>query len=120
MELYNEKSFSDLEDIFKDYMEKADNALEILQAGADEFVKDLKHLPSPRSDIAKAGYTHLIDTFASRPDGEDVLVGWGKYYGPMVESGTRKMTARPHFHPLFERNKIKYYNLMVNKFHGGS
>ena len=119
MSLHNEQSFREIEDIFKDYAKKADNAQNVLQTGADSFVNDLKALPSPRSKISKAGYTHLIETFSSKQEGNDVLVGWGKYYGRMVEKGTKKMSARPHFYPLFERNKTKYYNIMISKFHGG-
>lgn len=119
MALNNEASFRELDDIFKEYAKKADNLGEVLQTGADAFVKDLKSLPSPRSNIHKAGYTHMIDTFTSKPEDEGVLVGWGKYYGRMVESGTKKMAARPHFYPLFKRNKDRYFNLMITKFHGG-
>ena len=121
--LHNEQSFKDLEETFKEYMDKADRPLEILQAGADAFVKDLKALPSPRSRINKAGYTHMIDTFASRQEGEDVLVGWGKYYGPIIERGyktkRRMVPARPHFKPTFEKNKNRYYDMMIQKIHGG-
>lgn len=119
MAIDNAKAFGDIEDIFKEYAKKADRALDVLQAGADAFVRDLKSLPAPRSGINKAGYTHLLDTFASQQEDQTVLVGWGKYYGRMVETGTKKMAARPHFYSLFERNKNRYYNLMITKFHGG-
>lgn len=115
----NEKAFADLESVFKEYAKKADDVLNVLQTGADAFVKDLKALPSPRSRISKAGYTHLINTFSSKQENDTVLVGWGKYYGRMVEKGTKKMSARPHFYPLFERNKNRYYNIMISNFHGG-
>ena len=115
----NDQSFRDLENIFSEYAKAADNATEILQKGADEFVKDLKMLPAPRSRISKPGYTHMIDLFASREERGNILVGWGKYYGPIVEGGSNRMAARPHFKPLFSRNKEKYYNLMIKEFHGG-
>ena len=70
----NEKAFADLEDIFKEYAKKADNALDVLQTGADAFVKDLKALPSPRSRISKPGYTHLIDKFSTKQENDTVLV----------------------------------------------
>lgn len=115
-ELFGEQNFADLEKLFSDYAKQADKLEEILQAGADAFVDDLKKLPAPRSKIRKTGYTHLIDVFASRKEKESVLVGWGKYYGPMVEGGTSKMSARPHFRPLWKRNQNKYYSIMINKF----
>ena len=49
---------------------------------------------------------------------EFVNVGWGKYYGPMLEHGTRKMAARAHLKPLFERNKEKYYKKMTESIFG--
>lgn len=49
-----------------------------------------------------------------RTQGE-IKVGWGKYYGPMVEHGTKKMTARAHLKPLFEQNKEKYYRKMTEQ-----
>lgn len=118
--LNNKQAFSELENTFAQYMKVADNAQAILQAGADAFVSDLKKLPSPRSQINKSGYTHMLDTFASRPENGDVLVGWGKYYGPILEKGSSKMKrAHPHFRPLFRQNAEKYYKLMINKIHGG-
>ena len=115
----NEKAFDDLENLFADYAKKADNLIDVLQTGADTFVKDLKALPSPRSKISKAGYTHMIDTFGSEARSAEVRVGWGKYYGPILEHGSVKMRAREHFKPLWERKKEKYYNQMIKKFHGG-
>lgn len=86
---------------------------EVLQQGADDFVRDLKALPQPKSKVMKGGYTHLIHTFASEKQGHEIEVGWGKYYGPMVERGTKRMTARPHLVPLFNSNKEKYYKKMI-------
>lgn len=40
-------------------------------------------------------------------------VGWGKYYGPMLEHGTKKMSAKAHLKPLFEQNKERYYKKMI-------
>lgn len=122
-DFHNEQSFNELEDLFKEYMQKADKASEVLQAGADSFVKDLKALPSPRSHINKAGHTHLVDTFGSREENGNILVGWGKYYGPILERGWKTKRgmapAHPHFKPLFQRNKERYYKIMIQKLHGG-
>ena len=118
-DLLNEQAFSELEDTFAELMKQADDVVGVLQAGADEFIKDLKKLPSPRSKIAKAGYTHLLDSFASRAEDDQVLIGWGKYYGPMVEGGTKKMRAHPHMKPLWRKNADRYYQLMQNKILGG-
>ena len=118
-EIFGEKDINDLTDMFRGLAEKADNLVEALQSGADEFIRDLKKLPSPRSNISKGGYTHLLDSFASKKEGETVLVGWGKYYGPMVEGGTKKMSARPHFKSTWKRNEKRYYTAMTNKLIGG-
>ena len=117
--LNNEQSMQELMDLFSEAMKKADNMQEILQAGADEFVEDLKALPSPRSKIVRTSHTHIIDTFGSKTEDKSVLVGWGKYYGPIVEHGSIKMRAQPHFKLLWARNKEKYYKTMVSKFNGG-
>ena len=94
-----------------EYIKVAENAIEELKTTTDEFVDDLLKLPKPKSDIAKGGYTHLIDTFASRNTGRDVEVGWGKYYGVMVENGAKQMkTTHPHLKPLWEKNQEKYIN----------
>ncbi len=74
-------------------------------------------LPKPYSKIRSPDYTHLIDSFAYERTKTDVEVGWGKYYGPMVEDGTMKMKAHPHLHPTFERNKTKYYQKMLQNFY---
>lgn len=112
----NDKSFKDLDDELSAYMAQADNALEALQKGADALVADLKALPKPRSKIAKPGYVHLLDSFATKTseDGTSVVVGWGKYYGPILEHGSKKMDAQPHFYPTWKANKEKYYRVMVD------
>ena len=65
------------------------------------------------SKIRKANYTHLIDSFSLRKKSNEVEVGWGKYYGPMLEHGTVKMNAQPHLNPVWDRNKEKYYKKMI-------
>lgn len=84
----------------------------ILEIGAKEFAKDVRKLPRPRSSMTGSGYTHLLDTVTTRRLKSEVEAGWGKYYGPMVEHGTRKMKGTPHMNPTYKRNKKKYYDIM--------
>ena len=105
----------DLEKELMEYAKKAspESVLDTMEKGAKEFVKDLLMLPKPRREIAKAGYTHLIDSFKYKRTDKDIEVGWGKYYGRMVEEGTRKMKSNHHLKPLWEKNKEKYYRIMT-------
>lgn len=114
-ELY--RGFDDLESLLKGYISKSEKSLEILEIGAKEYVNDLKKLTKPYSKIKKAGYTHLIDTFCYRKTKKDIEVGWGKYYGLMVEDGTKKSKAQPHMYPTFKKNKEKYYKKMLDAFY---
>ena len=117
MSFHGLDGFDELEKELRLYIQQAspEKAAEIVKAGADEFIKDLKSMPRPRSRIG-GGHTHLLDSFASKRDGKDWLVGWGVYYGRFVEKGTRKMRARPHVIPLWEQHKEKYQQTMNNKF----
>ena len=58
--------FEDFEELLKRYSENvsSDKALDAVEEGAKEFVNDLLRLPKPRSQITKAGYTHIVSTFA--------------------------------------------------------
>ena len=114
-EIYGYVGFQDLADIIEYYTKGADNFIDVLEVGAKEFVNDLLKLPKPISNIRKAGYTHLVNSFAYRKNKDEVEVGWGKYYGPMVEHGTEKMDANPHVYPLWDKNKEKYYKTMLTK-----
>lgn len=96
-------------------MKNVEKPTDVFLVGAKEFVKDLLKLPKPISRIRKAGYTHLIDSFAYKVKKYEVEAGWGKYYGPMVEHGTNKMNEQPHLYPLWDKNKEKYYKLMITK-----
>lgn len=98
-------------------IKKVENPFEILEIGAKGFTNDLLKLPKPYSKIIATGYTHLVDSFAYKKTKNDVEVGWGKYYGPMVEDGTKKMNEQPHLQPTFERNKNKYYQKMLQSFY---
>lgn len=114
-DVYGYEGFEALSEIIEKYIDEADNVVDVLEAGAKEFVNDLLKLPKPISKIRKAGYTHLINTFTYRKKNKEIEVGWGKYYGPMVENGTEKMNAREHVKPLWDKNKEKYYKTMITK-----
>lgn len=107
--------FKDLVEIIEYYAKGAENAMEGIEEGAKEFVSDALKLPKPMSKIKKAGYTHLIRSFAYRKKKTEIEAGWGKYYGPMVEHGTVKMGANPHIYPLWDKKKEKYYKTMLTK-----
>ncbi|MFR1687996.1 MAG: hypothetical protein ACLSVX_12540 [Massilimicrobiota timonensis] len=110
--------FADFNDMLEEYIKTAENVLEELKKTADEFVEDLLKLPKPRSSISKSGYTHLIDTFSSRNTGKDIEVGWGKYYGPMLENGAKQMKkAHPHLNPLWNKNQEKYIKNFKKRNH---
>ena len=113
--IYEYDGFKDLADIVEKYIDNAENFIEVLELGASEFVNDLLKLPKPMSKIRKAGYTHLINSFSYKKKENEIEVGWGKYYGPMVEHGTQKMDEKPHVYPLWNRNKGKYYKTMLTK-----
>lgn len=95
-------------------MGAVENTDAILTGGSEAFVKDLLKLPKPRSEIKGSKHTHLVDSFSyKRNDDGSYTIGWGKYYGRMVERGTKYMKAQPHFKPLWNRNKEKYYKKML-------
>lgn len=106
----------DLQKELEAIIRKVENTDNILEIGAKEYVKDLLKLPKPKSKIKAAGYTHLVDSFnyknSNKHKGE-IEVGWGKYYGPFVDRGTTKIKARPHLKPTFNKNKDKYYSMML-------
>lgn len=112
---YGFDGFQDLSKMLEDCINKVENVVDILEVGAKELVNDALKLPKPMSKIRKAGYTHLVNSFSYRKKNDEIEAGWGKYYGPMVENGTEKMNARPHFYPLWEKNKEKYYKTMITK-----
>ena len=100
---------------------------EVLELGAQALVKQLDKLPYPIIKIRAPGHTHLVDSFTygvvnnGRFKGQ-VEVGWGVYYGPMVEHGTKLggngahgQKAQPHIEPTWRKNKEKIYALMLKK-----
>lgn len=115
MSTYQYQGFEELANLLERYSKGAENVLDGLEVGAKEFIKDALKLPKPMSRIKKAGYTHLVETFAYRTKEKEVEAGWGKYHGPMVEHGTKKMRAQPHLVPLWEKNKERYYKTMLTK-----
>lgn len=114
---FDDSGMDDFERMLKEYAEKVteSKALDAIEAGVDLFVADLLRLPKPRRVLDKAGYTHIIDTFAKERTSSMVKVGWGKYYGPMLEHGTTKMRKQAHLKPLFLQNKEKYYKKMIDQ-----
>lgn len=114
-DVYGYEAFKDLEEIVSQYAKGAENIMEVLEVGAKQFVGDLLKLPKPISKIRRAGYTHLINCFTYRKKGREIEAGWGKYHGPMLEHGTKKMNAQEHMYPLWDKNKEKYYKTMLTK-----
>lgn len=108
-----DSGFEELEDILKEYVKNAEKAVDILEVGAKALVNDVRRLPRPRSSINTGGYTHLLDSVSHKRVGDEIEVGWGKYYGPMVEKGTVKMRSRAHLSPTYQINKEKYYKKMI-------
>lgn len=117
--LYTE-GFDAFSDLLEEYQKKTtmENVLKVLEIGAKEFVSDVRALPRPRSQIRAPGYTHMLDTVTYQRTKNEVLTGWVKYYGPMVNNGTRKMKGVPHMGPTFERNKSRYYGKMQKQLFG--
>lgn len=117
--LYTE-GFDAFSDLLEEYEKKTtmENVLKVLEIGAKEFVADVRALPRPRSQIRAPGYTHLLDTVTYQRTKNEVVTGWSKYYGPMVDKGTRKMKGVAHMGPTFERNKERYYGAMQKKLFG--
>ena len=104
--------FDDFSSLLEKYIGKVEkeNVMKVLEVGAEELARDVRALPKPRRP--GGGYTHMLDSVTTKRRGEEVEVGWGKYYGPFVERGTKKMNSQPHMRPTFERNKEKYYDKM--------
>lgn len=118
---FTTSGLKEFQEMMNDFLKKAsdENVTRVLKKGADAFTKDLLKLPKPRSRIHAAGYTHMVNSFANRINGKEVEVGWGKYYGPMVEHGTRKMKSQPHLKPTFKSNSQKYYKIMTDELWKG-
>ncbi len=109
------KGFDELSKMLVEYEISEEESVQALEEVAREFVEDVQKLPRPRSLIRKAGYSHLIDTVTYKRNRNEIEVGWGKYYGPMVENGTLRMKGTAHIKPIFDRNKQKYYKMIDKK-----
>lgn len=109
------EGFEELSKLLQQFEVSDDEVLNAMEAGVKEFVRDLRKLPRPRSQITKAGHTHLLDSIAYERKKGEIVAGWGKYYGPMVENGTVKMKGSPHVKPTFRTNQKKYFETVKNK-----
>lgn len=121
--MVDDSGLDDFTALIAQYSEKLsqDKVLDILESGAEELAADGRKLPSPLSKIRAPGYTHLIKTITTKVNRSrrEIEVGWGKYYGPIVENGApgrQKYRRNAHLIPLYTRNQKKYYELMKNKF----
>lgn len=105
--------FDELAKLLEGFSLTNEKVLDALEAGAKQLVEDVRKLPRPRSRVNKS--THLLDTMTYKREKGEIEVGWGKYYGPMVEKGTCKMKASPHLRTTFQTNQKKYYETMKTK-----
>lgn len=117
MSAQNYEVFNSLIDDLSEIITNIKNPIEILEVGAKEFVNDLSKLSRPYSQIKKSGYTHLVDSFAYVIKEKEIEVGWQKYYGRMVEEGTKLTPPQPHLVPTYEKNQNKYYEKMIEKIY---
>lgn len=116
----NFEGFEELQQLLIEEARKVDkdNLKQALLAGATELASDANKLPKPISRINSPGYTHLLSSISARMmqgGATGAEVGWGKFYGRMVEKGTSKMSPRAHLIPLYERNAKNYYQTIVDK-----
>lgn len=102
----------ELIELIDDELLKLNKLEENTEKSAKSFVEDLNRLSSPYSQIRKSGYTHLVRSFSYKKNKNEFEVGWGKYYGPFLEKGTKNTKAIPHLEPLFKKNEEKYLKIM--------
>lgn len=115
---FHDSGFEELSELLDGFKVSEEDAIVALEESASMLVQDVRKLPRPRSSIRKAGYTHMLDTVAYQRDGNQVKVGWGKFYGLFLEYGTKKMGAHPHIVPTFQKNKDKYYKAIEKRLFG--
>ncbi len=70
--------FEILSETIQKYIDCADDVMDVLEVGAKEFVNDALKLPKPISKIHKAGYTHLVNSFAYRKKNNEIEARLGK------------------------------------------
>lgn len=116
-QFFEESGFDDFSRMIEELARQTSEGavLDAIEEAAKAFTNDLLHLPKPKSRISKPGYTHLINTFSSQRKEKEIEVGWGKYYGTMVEKGTSRMKQQPHLRDAYDRNRSKYERLIINK-----
>lgn len=118
-EFFKNDGFKDFNELIEKYSQKVDKdkVLNAIQKGADALAKDVRALPKPRSSINKSGYTHLLDTVTKKVNTKkkEIEVGWGKYYGPMIERGTKKIDAQPHIKTTYNQNIEKYQKIILQE-----
>lgn len=117
---FYEDGWDAFSEVLKEFEKKTDtdHVIKVLEMGAKAFVEDVRALPQPRSRIRTPGYTHLLDTVTYQRSKDEVVTGWGKYYGPMVDRGTVRAKAVSHMVPTFERNQKQYYKKMQDALFG--
>jgi len=111
-----------LADLLEGYSVNADpaNILRAQQAGAEYFCEVMRSKMSPRGRSRE----HMLDSIAyeQEPQNTVTVVGWGKFYGRMVESGHRAggwakasktVAANPHMKPEFIKQKDQIISRMV-------
>ena len=128
--IHNDEAFAEFDDLVEDlknYAKMTDKKVvnKVLHIGADMMVADALKLPYPISKIRSAGYTHMVKSFSAQDSSQhknEVEVGWGVYYGPMVEHGTQSggngasgQKGQPHLIPLWQKNRDKYYKAMIKE-----
>jgi len=116
------EGFQRLAHLLEGYSQNA-NPAQVLQAqksGAEYFCEVMRRKASPRGRSRE----HMLDSIAYEQDTRSVetLVGWGKFYGRMVEAGHRAggwsknsgdIAAHPHLKPEFDKQKEQIISRMV-------
>ncbi len=83
--------FDDFSKLLEKYIGKTEkgNVMQVLEIGAEDLARDVRALPKPRRP--GGGRTHMLDSVVTKRRGEEIEVGWGKYYGPFVDKIVRKI-----------------------------
>jgi HK97 gp10 family phage protein len=94
---------------------KSKSAVKIAQKGGKAMLEDAKSNVPVRSgnlrdngiklQETETGFIFYIDTNAAP-------------YGPLVETGTRKMRAQPYYWPAVDRNRDKILSALIAHYRG--
>jgi hypothetical protein len=116
------EGFQRLANLLEEYSQNANpaNILQAQKAGAEYFCEVMRRKASPRGRSRE----HMLDSVAYDQDARntETVVGWGKFYGRMVESGHRaggwakaseSIAAHPHMKPEFNKQKDQIMSRMV-------